>query len=390
MFNYLLYDLWIADLRSYWSSGSSSNPSRSTNITEEVAEPMEQENENAMADEIVEEQSENSMLAGQVEQDNHENDMVAEVAVGGDTQAEGNISQFSLDHIIADPGLRIPIDRFAVDIRSEVRRAFIEKGPTQPIGHNFPRSKGNRCFNEAWFKKYNWLEYSVEKDKAFCFYCYLFKHDRMDDKFGYDAFTKLGFNTWKNAYKALRKHVGRSQSSHNKCRTAYEDFDNQRSSLNHKVTVHKLDALAKYEIRLDTSLGIVSLLALQGEPFRGHDESSTSLNKGNFREILDWYKERNEQVKLAFDELCPKNAKMTSPTIQKELAECCAQEITKAIKQEMQGCLFSVLIDESRDISIKEQMAVIVRLVFEFFPSVLGSLFIFYELNVMLILQVCE
>jgi hypothetical protein len=77
--------------------------------------------------------------------------------------------------------------------------------------------------------------------------------------------------------------------------------------------------------------------------------------------MLDWYKTRNEEVKLAFDVACPKNAKMTSPTIQKELAECCAAEVTKAIKQEMSGCLFSVLIDKSRDISVKEQMAVVVR-----------------------------
>jgi hypothetical protein len=57
----------------------------------------------------------------------------------------------------------------------------------------------------------------------------------------------------------------------------------------------------------------------------------------------------------------PKNAKMTSGTIQKEIAECCATELTKAIREEMAGCLFSVLIDESRDISVKEQMVVVVR-----------------------------
>jgi hypothetical protein len=69
------------------------------------------------------------------------------------------------------------------------------------------------------------------------------------------------------------------------------------------------------------------------------------------------------QVKRAFDVLCPKNAKMTSTTIQKDLANSCAQAITKAIKEEMGGCLFSILIDESRDISIKEQMAIVVRFV---------------------------
>jgi len=33
------------------------------------------------------------------------------------------------------------------------------------------------------------------------------------------------------------------------------------------------------------------------------------MNKGNFLEMLDWYKERKDEVKIAFDELCPKMPK---------------------------------------------------------------------------------
>lgn len=68
-------------------------------------------------------------------------------------------------------------------------------------------------------------------------------------------------------------------------------------------------------------------------------------------------------MKRAFDELCPKNAKMTSGTIQKELVSCCVEAITKAIKEEMGDCLFTIIVDESRDTSIKEQMALVVRFV---------------------------
>jgi hypothetical protein len=39
-------------------------------------------------------------------------------------------NEFHMDHIISDPGIRIPIDQFAPNIRSEVRGTFIEKGPT--------------------------------------------------------------------------------------------------------------------------------------------------------------------------------------------------------------------------------------------------------------------
>jgi hypothetical protein len=29
---------------------------------------------------------------------------------------------------------------------------------------------------ETWFDEFRWREYNVEKDAAFCFVCYLFKH----------------------------------------------------------------------------------------------------------------------------------------------------------------------------------------------------------------------
>jgi hypothetical protein len=48
-------------------------------------------------------------------------------------------------------------------------------------------------------------------------------------------------------------------------------------------------------------------------------------------------------VKRAFDELCPKNAKMTSRTIQKDITNSCAQAITKAIKEEM-GVAYSLFL----------------------------------------------
>lgn len=86
-------------------------------------------------------------------------------------------------------------------------------------------------------------------------------------------------------------------------------------------------------------------------------------NRGNFLEMLEWYKSRKAEVKPAFDELCPSNARMTSLMIQKELAKSCAQEITQVIKEEIGTNLYSILIDESCDISITEQMAMIVRLI---------------------------
>ena len=54
---------------------------------------------------------------------------------------------------------------------------------------------------------------------------------------------------------------------------------------------------------------------------------------------------------------------MTSHKVQKDLARCRAEEITEAIMGEIGDRQFYVLIDESHDISVKELMAIIIRLV---------------------------
>lgn len=62
-----------------------------------------------------------------------------------------------------------------------------------------------------------------------------------------------------------------------------------------------------------------------------------------------------------------KNYQMTSGDMQKELARYCAEEVTEVIMGELGDKKFSVLIDESRDVSVKEQMAVMLRLVVVFY-----------------------
>jgi hypothetical protein len=63
------------------------------------------------------------------------------------------------------------------------------------------------------------------------------------------------------------------------------------------------------------------------------------------------------------NENAPGNSQLTSPEIQKDIVQACAEEITHVIMSELGNACFSLLVDESRDVSVKEQMAVMVRLV---------------------------
>ncbi|KAH7685609.1 Ribonuclease H-like protein [Dioscorea alata] len=118
-----------------------------------------------------------------------------------------------------------------------------------------------------------------------------------------------------------------------------------------------------YCSRLTAVLDVVRILLVQDLAFRGHDESSSSKNKGNFLEILNWYAKRVEKVGNVINENAPGNNQLTSPLIQKQLVNACAAETTLAIINEIGGSNFSLIVDESRDKSIKEQMAVILRFV---------------------------
>ncbi|XP_047949207.1 zinc finger MYM-type protein 1-like [Salvia hispanica] len=102
---------------------------------------------------------------------------------------------------------------------------------------------------------------------------------------------------------------------------------------------------------------------MQGLPFRGHDESEESLNQGNFLEFLKVISSCNEEIASVVLKNAPENLKLTSPDIQRDIINAFAVETTKAIVHDMGNEFFSILVDECRDVSVKEQMGVVVRYV---------------------------
>jgi len=124
---------WNADIRSFWSNGRGSNPSTDLGGTVEVENGEQEEDEFYNAVAAVEEEMENAAATEQIQEElehattgeqmgeEFQNDMSAEMEeVERDAETEGIITQFNSDHIITDPGLRIPIDQFSINIRAEV------------------------------------------------------------------------------------------------------------------------------------------------------------------------------------------------------------------------------------------------------------------------------
>ena len=70
--------------------------------------------------------------------------------------------------------------------------------------------------------------------------------------------------------------------------------------------------------RLTIMLGVVRFVLLQALAFRGHDESANPNNKGNFLEMVQWYRKKDENAAKLLD-CAPGNNFLTSGEIQKQL-----------------------------------------------------------------------
>ncbi|KAG5575868.1 hypothetical protein H5410_056002 [Solanum commersonii] len=75
------------------------------------------------------------------------------------------------------------------------------------------------------------------------------------------------------------------------------------------------------------------------------------LNKGNFIEILSWYARQCDKIRDLVLKKSPKINQLTSHKIQKDIITTCKLETIKAIMKYLNGDYFSLLVDESCDVS---------------------------------------
>ncbi|KAM3690878.1 hypothetical protein ACJW31_09G152900 [Castanea mollissima] len=237
----------------------------------------------------------------------------------------------------------------AVAIAIAVAVAIPGKGPCRPP-HDYPVSYFSgkpRRFRVEWYENRNWLEYSIAKDAAFCFYCYLFGKD--------------GFRLWNQVGK-LDSHVGGVNSAHNQAVKKSEDLQKEKQHIQSLLVKQSNQDKAKYRIQLNAIVDCVRFLLFRELAFRGHDESQGSSDKGNFLELLQFLGDHNESINEVMQNTW-KNCKLTHPDIQKDMVNAIAHETSKAIIEDLDNGFFSILVDESRDISVKEQMTLVLRYV---------------------------
>ncbi|KAL9684006.1 hypothetical protein QQ045_021437 [Rhodiola kirilowii] len=221
--------------------------------------------------------------------------------------------------------------------------------PNEPHLKTYPSTWDGgqyRKFNSSWFEQWHWLEYSIEKDKAYCFACFLFETESSKGS----SFTRDGFSSWRNVKdkkSGILAHIGGLNSIHSVSMLKWENLRNPSRHIERVIKTMSANEVAENRLRLIATIEAVKLLAAQGCPFRGHDESMDSLNRGNFDAILKLMKQMS---------LATKNAKYTSSDIQKQIANILGNKVRAKIREEIGESKFCILADEALDTANKEKM----------------------------------
>ncbi|KAK1391494.1 zinc finger MYM-type protein 1-like [Heracleum sosnowskyi] len=125
------------------------------------------------------------------------------------------------------------------------------------------------------------------------------------------------------------------------------------------INCQSLEEVKKNRLRLRSTIEGVRYLSLQACALRGHDESSTSRNRGNLIEIVKTFGRLSPDISNVVLENAPK----TSPKVQKDILHIFASKVRNKIRNEIGDSKFCILVDEALDASQKEQMAIVLRFV---------------------------
>lgn len=238
--------------------------------------------------------------------------------------------------------------------------------PNQPRSLSFPKTTfgkdpKQRSFNPTWFDKFPWLHYDQNKDAAFCFTCLsALRKSMISATKAETVFTETGYRNWKKALES-----GRGFSKH-ECSDSHKEATERlitapgTSKDIGEIMVDNLAATKERNRRMLLKLlQSVRYLGRQSLPFRGNwDEETHSELNSNFHQLLLLRCEDDKELSAWL----AKKQNYTSPAIQNEMLRIEALSILRDIAKNIQSAeIFTILADETGDVSNTEQLVICIR-----------------------------
>ncbi len=272
------------------------------------------------------------------------------------------IEPLQCELITHDPGTRKAI-------RSDNERNYlISLGPHQPVLAKFP-SDGKSKFYSGWYREFPFLEYSVAKDAAFCFVCYLFPSTLSSE----NAWYTTGVRNWAKMKSAGSHKLGKlpshfSSDAHKKALIDYGHYLHGSRHievlLDKKVRSEMIEAERKKAFNnavIEMLLDIARTLCRQGLAFRGDKDEN-----GNFRQLVELMARHNRVMKEWLESSATRSYHVTylSAESQNEFISLLGMDIRQKIIEEINKAPFySLMADTTPDASRKDQMSIIIRYV---------------------------
>ncbi|PWA52825.1 zinc finger MYM-type protein 1 [Artemisia annua] len=242
------------------------------------------------------------------------------------------------------------------------RDKSIEKGPKDKSSRQFSATYYTRILPNNEKCDREWLVYSKELDKVFCFCCKLLRKGIAKGQLDNE-----GFSDWKHLGTRLKEHELGLEHVTNMAK-----WFEMRERVKKNETIDKV-AQEQFEKERDhwinvilRIISVVKFLAKRNLAFRGTTEKLYKKSNGNFLGLIEMLQEFDPVIKehvrrITNDEM---HVHYLGHTIQNELILLLAHEIkSKIIKKVKQAKYFSVILDCTPDTSHQEQMSLILRYV---------------------------
>ena len=180
-----------------------------------------------------------------------------------------------------------------------------------------------------------------------------------------------GFNDWNKALvkdRGFQKHT--MSQDHQSANIAYNTFmkgkpvNCQLSDEADKQRTQREITIKKNRNIIGRLFDVSRLFGKLGMPFRGHDESADSSNRGVYLEFLDFLAASGDSILNEHFQTAASNATYLSPTIQNEMIEIVGHSIRDVVITDIKSAgIFSILMDETTDASHQEQVSIMARFV---------------------------
>lgn len=278
------------------------------------------------------------------------------------------------------------------DLNHDDKYNYLKHTWSPPFGYNLPYSEHNK--NDKVEKRYlglnhinsfEWVAFSHIFQGLFCKYCVIFTP--VKEKLGLKGLvtqpiTKFAKLTGKDGI--LEAH--NNNNYHKKAIISGQSFvkiyKNPVLDVRNEINLKRMEQIRENRGRLIPIIKTIKLLGRQNIPFRGHrddglllqsstlnesttNEGSVTRNEGNFRELLKFRVDAGDKVLEDHLKTCNSKATFISKTVQNDLIECCGSVILDKIKERVYTSKFySVLFDETTDLSHISQMSLAIRYIY--------------------------